>query len=70
MEFAESREPTMREASIQPGYFATLRPPVPPSVETEDGPERLVFVLRYDEEITYLVNEGLVRPGTQPSGLK
>ncbi len=60
----------MREESIQPENSAPLRPPVPPSVETQDGPERLVFVLRYDEELTYLVNEGLVRPGTQPSGLK
>ena len=29
-----------------------------------------IFVLRYDEELSYLVNEGVVRPGMMPSGFK
>jgi len=32
--------------------------------------ETAVFVLRYDEELVFLVSEGLIRPGMQPSGLK
>ncbi|MBI4603580.1 MAG: hypothetical protein HY721_16635 [Planctomycetes bacterium] len=29
-----------------------------------------VYVLVYDEELTYLVNEGVVRPGMMPSELR
>jgi hypothetical protein len=32
--------------------------------------EEVVFVLRYDEELTFLVNEGVLRPGLLPSALK
>ena len=32
--------------------------------------EQAVFVLHYDEEITFLVNEGVIRPGMLPSGFK
>jgi hypothetical protein len=35
-----------------------------------EGHEQVVFVLRYDEEITFLVNEGVIRPGMLPSGFK
>ena len=32
--------------------------------------EHALFILRYDEEITFLVNEGVIRPGMLPSGFK
>ncbi len=60
----------MKDESIQTGSIDSLHPPIRPAVELAETTEHVAFVLRYDEEITYLVNEGLVRPGTQPSGLK
>jgi hypothetical protein len=36
----------------------------------EEEPEVLVFVLRYDDELAYLKNEGVVRTGMLPSGFK
>ena len=32
--------------------------------------EEAVFVLRYDEEITCLLSEGVIRPGMLPSGFR
>ncbi|HVR76424.1 MAG TPA: hypothetical protein VMT52_18995 [Planctomycetota bacterium] len=34
------------------------------------SPEEVTFILRYDEEIHCLVNEGSLRPGRLPSGFK
>jgi hypothetical protein len=34
------------------------------------SPEEVTFILRYDEEIHCLVNEGSLRPGRVPSGFK
>lgn len=42
----------------------------PPPGAAEERRETAVFVLRYDEELTFLANEGVLRPGLQPSGLK
>lgn len=44
--------------------------PEPVAAAQPEQPENVVFVLRYDEELRFLVNEGVIRPGMQPSGLK
>ena len=53
---------------------AETREPELPAPSTPESPprpvEEVVFFLRYDEEMTFLVNEGAVRPGLLPSGLK
>ena len=36
----------------------------------EASPAEVTFILRYDEEIHCLVNEGALRPGRVPSGFK
>ncbi len=32
--------------------------------------QETIYVLRYDEEITFLLNEGVIRPGLLPSGFR
>ncbi len=49
-----------------PGDIEANRKPEPDAGERRE----LSFVLRYDEEIAFLLNEGVIRPGMLPSGFK
>ena len=49
-----------------PGDLETSRKPGPIAEERQE----VSFVLRYDEEIAFLLNEGVIRPGMLPSGFK
>jgi hypothetical protein len=55
----------MVEVQAEAAQDLSLEVAAPPAENNE-----VAFVLSYDFEITCLVNEGVLRPGMVPSGLK
>jgi hypothetical protein len=72
---AMQRQPQVRAMSADSAPKASWVPtathaPGPALGHDDEEAEVAVFVLRYEDEIAFLKNEGIVRTGMLPSGFK